>query len=201
MLSQQRIKQKGQGIKIGHGRPHGYQDIHVGAAAFQAFEAAHIIIPARVELYRGGQGQKQPIHPRRVAPLAQETKVPTHAEQKKGRCKNNAHQEFACLVPDLGVPCQLFRIFAAGIVRPHRTETRPFNGRNHLFHTGHGGHICHRRPLSGKINVNVLNPRYLLDGPLQIGRAIDAGHAGNGKGKMDLLGHFGLIRCRVVDFF
>ena len=60
-----------------------------------------------------------------------------------------------------------------------------------LMHTGHGGHIRYRRPLRGKINVNVLNSRYLLDGPLQIDRAVDTGHAGNGKGEMGLIGHWG----------
>ena len=119
-----------------------------------------------------------------VAPGARQPEIPAHAEQKQGQGEQGADQEFPGLSADFRLTGKGFAVATLrGCVNRQGAVTGFFNGRGNAFHGQDGRIVSHADPLGGEVDRGVDHARGLfVQGPLDIGGAVGAGHAGNGQG-------------------
>ncbi len=181
MAPQSGDQQHGQGVKVSDRGPHGDQHIHIGTAVAQAFERAHIVIPAGVKLDRGGQCAEHPVDPERMAPQSQHAEITEHAEHEQWQREKHAHAELARLVADFGAARGLLGIFGARVcLGGDGAVAGLFNGGHNFLDRQRAGQVIDTRSLGRKIHGRIDHAfNFFIEGPLDIGRTIGAGHAGN----------------------
>jgi len=166
-------------VQVSHAGTQRHQHVHIGRAVAQRLISADVIVPADVELHRRRQRPEEIIHPPGVRPVAENTQIAAHAQQKQRQGKERPNQQAALLVADFrlarGLLGVLQRVFVAC---PDDAIARLLHGSDQRF-ARHTGGYGHDRPFAGEVDIRVEHALNLPQGAADRQGAVGAGHAGN----------------------